>query len=259
MARLAITERLGRLAPRERRLVAILGGIFAFLVFIGLPVGLEAAVHSRRSEVDDLRAALEAVQAARGQVRERQAKKDSVTRRYAKRAPALAGLLEELARAQKLEVTDSVDRPDVPHGKKFTERSTTIHLKRSGMLPIAKFLESVETSGYAVTVSRLDIRRRAGEPDSYDVEVGVSAYDPRQRRAKGTAAARRPASSAGSRPGCRHEGATQDPRAEGRPSALLSLLPLRLSRAGRSRTTRSKIASCSRSTSNNARRGGDRS
>jgi general secretion pathway protein M len=28
-----------------------------------------------------------------------------------------------------------------------------------------------------VAVSRLNIRKRAGEPDSYDVEVGVSAYD----------------------------------------------------------------------------------
>ena len=97
--------------------------------------------------------------------------------RRAKRAPALAGFIEELARAQKLEVTDSVDRAEIPHGKKFTERATTIHLRKSGLLAIAKFLESVETSGYPVTVSQLDLRRRAGEPDSYDIEVSISAYD----------------------------------------------------------------------------------
>ena len=177
MARLAILERLGRLSPRERRMATILGGVVGALVFIGLPAGLEAAVISRRSEVAELRAALDAVQAARAQIRERQSKKDSIAARYLKRAPVLAGFVEELARAQKLEVTESVDRPEIPHGKKFTERSTTVHLKRSGMLPIAKFLESVEASGYPVTVSRLDVRRRAGEPDSYDVEVGISAYD----------------------------------------------------------------------------------
>ena len=74
-------------------------------------------------------------------------------------------------------MTDSVDRPDVPHGKKFVERSTTVHLKKSGLLPIAKFLETLETSGYPVEVSRLALRKRVGEQDSYDVEVGVSAYD----------------------------------------------------------------------------------
>jgi general secretion pathway protein M len=185
MARLAIVERFGRLNPRERRLATILGAVAAVLLFIGLPGGLEAAVISRRSDVADLRKALDAVQTARASIRERQSKKDSIAARYAKRAPVLAGFIEELAGAQKLEVTDSVDRAEVPHGKKFSERSTIVHLKRSGMLPIAKFLESVEGSGYPVTVSRLDVRKRAGEPDSYDVEVGISAYD----RVEGAAAA----------------------------------------------------------------------
>jgi general secretion pathway protein M len=177
MARLGFRERMGRLTPRERRLATILGGFFALVVFVGLPGGLEAAVVSRRSEVTDLRGALDAVRNARAQIRERQSKKDSIALRYAKKAPVLAGFIEELARAQKLEVTESQDRPEVPHGKKFSERSTTVRLKRSGMLPIAKFLESVETSGYPVIVSRLDLRKRAGEPDSYDAEVAISAYD----------------------------------------------------------------------------------
>jgi len=45
------------------------------------------------------------------------------------------------------------------------------------MLSIAKFMESVEKSNYPVALSRLNVRKRSGEPDSYDVEVGVSAYD----------------------------------------------------------------------------------
>jgi general secretion pathway protein M len=177
MARIAILDRYNRLSPRERRMASLLGVVVGALVFIGLPAALEAAVISRRSDVTELRAALDAVQAARGPIRERQSKKDSIAARYLKRAPVLAGFIEELARAQKLEVTDSVDRPEVPHGKKFSERSTTIHLKKSGLLPVSKFLESVEASGYPVTLSRLDMRKRAGEPDSYEVEVGISAYD----------------------------------------------------------------------------------
>jgi general secretion pathway protein M len=177
MARIAIKERLNRLNTRERRLALIVGSVLGVLLFVGLPAGLEFAVISRHADVTELRAALDAVQEKRAAIRERQSKKDSIASRYVKRAPVLAGFIEELARAQKLEVTDSVDRPEVPHGKKFSERSTTIHLRKSGMAPIAKFLESVETSGYPVTLSRLDLRKRAGEPDSYDVEVGVSAYD----------------------------------------------------------------------------------
>ena len=35
---------------------------------------------------------------------------------------------------QKLEVTDSTPLPDVPHGKRYTEHGTNIHLKKAGML-----------------------------------------------------------------------------------------------------------------------------
>ena len=80
----------------------------------------------------------------------------------------------------------------MPHGKQYVERNTVIHLKKSGMAPIAKFLEAIEKSGYPVAVTRLNIRKRAGEPDSYDVEVGVSAFDRTRDRAAPAAPRRTP-------------------------------------------------------------------
>ena len=117
------------------------------------------------------------MQDARGQVRERQARKDAIVQRYAKKAPSLAGFLEQTARQQKLEVTDSTPLPDVPHGKRYVEHGTNVRLKKTGMLALARFLESLEKSGYPVALTRLNIRKRSGEADSYDVDVGVSSYD----------------------------------------------------------------------------------
>ena len=171
-----LLDRLG-LNPRERRLVFLMLVVLTGLLIIALPVGLESLVHAREAYNQDLYAAISAVSGARGQVRDRQAKKDAIVSRYAKRAPALAGFLEQTARQEKLEVTDSVDRPEVPHGKRYVERASVVHLKKAGMYSIAKFLERVERSGYPIELSRLNIRKRAGEPDSYDVEVGISAYD----------------------------------------------------------------------------------
>ncbi|MFI5301232.1 MAG: hypothetical protein ACHREM_24370 [Polyangiales bacterium] len=162
---------------RERRLVSVLGLIFAVLDVIGIPIGMELLVRARRADNEELKQALSDVQEARGKLRDRQAKKDAIAARYSKRAPALAGYIEQSARALKLEVTDSVDRPDLPVGKRYIERSTTVHLKKAGMYAISKFLEGIEKSGNAVAVTRLGIRKRTGEPDSYDVEVGISAYD----------------------------------------------------------------------------------
>lgn len=173
---IAIFERWG-LNPREQRVATIAVFVLGAFVLLGLPAGLQTLVSSRRSQNEALYQALSAVNGARTQIRERQDRKASIANRYQKKAPQLAGFLGQTATANKLQVTDSVDRPEVPHGKKYNERTSVIHLKKAGMLPIAKFLEAVERSGYPIAVSRLDIKKRSGEPDSYDVEIGVSAFD----------------------------------------------------------------------------------
>jgi general secretion pathway protein M len=166
-----------QMSARERRAVGVLGFAGTVLLVLAVPFGLEAIVRSASSDNDELRQALADVQEARVSVRERQAKKDAIAFRYAKKAPSLAGYLEQEARQQKLEVTDSTPLPDTPHGKRYVEHGTSIHLKKTGMLPFARFLESIEKSGYPLAVTRLNVRKRSGENDSYDIEIGVSSYD----------------------------------------------------------------------------------
>lgn len=173
---LAIFERWG-LNPREQRVATIAVVVLGAVILLAIPASLQGLVSARRADNDQLRTTLQTVNGARAQIRERSARRDGIASRYRNKAPPLAAFLEQAARAQKLEVSDSVDRPDKPHGKQYVERNTVIHLKKAGMLHIAKFLEAIEKSGHPVVVSRLQIRRRSGEPDSYDVEIGVSAYD----------------------------------------------------------------------------------
>ncbi len=168
---------LERLNSRERRLVNGLGILLGCGLVLAVPIGLESVVHAREADNQELAAALTAVQDARAQVREHQEKKAALLQRYARKAPPLAGFLEQAAQVEKLEVENSDDRPEVPHGKRYVERSTNVHLKKAGLLPIVKFLEALEKSGYPIEVSRLALRKRLGEADSYDVEVGVTAYD----------------------------------------------------------------------------------
>jgi general secretion pathway protein M len=162
---------------RERKLVAVLGMVGGVLLLLAVPFGLEAIIHSARSDNDELRQALSDVQDARVRVRERQAKKDAIAARYARKAPALAGYLEQTARQEKLEVTESTPLPDVPHGKRYVEHGSNIRLKKTGMLALARFLEDLEKSGFPLSVARLNLRKRSGENDSYDVEVAVASYD----------------------------------------------------------------------------------
>lgn len=172
-----IFERWG-LNAREQRVATIAVYVFGVALLLLVPVGVQTLVASRRADNEELRNALVAVNGARGQLRERQARKDAIVARYRNKAPPLAGFIEQRASAQKLQVVNSFDRPEVTSpSKRYVERHTQISLKKSGMLAIAKFMEAIETSGHPVTVSQLKLRKRGGENDSFDVEMGLSAFD----------------------------------------------------------------------------------
>jgi general secretion pathway protein M len=169
---------------REQRNAIIVASSLGALVFLSIPASLVWFTSKLRDETTELRDAVEKVQSSRASILERKQKKDAIAARYRDKAPALDSFLEERAREQKLELSDAVGRPEVSIGKRYVERTTMVHLKKAGMGGISRWLESIVTSGKPVVISRLNIRRRTGEPDAYDLEVGVAAYD-RSEQPKG--------------------------------------------------------------------------
>jgi general secretion pathway protein M len=188
----SLRERVDKLEPRERRLLGILVAIFAAFVVLAGPVGLWNWVRGKRAENQDLRDLVEQIYDARASIAERKAKRDAILARYARPAPPLATFIEEAAKENGATAADTQDLPDVPHGKRYTERSTKVKIHKIHMLALAKTLEKIEQSGYPVAVTRLNLKPRSGEPDSYEVELAVSAFD---RKADAPAAAAAPAGS----------------------------------------------------------------
>jgi general secretion pathway protein M len=191
----SLSERLSRLEPRERRLLGIMGAVFAIMVFLAVPIAVAATVHGQASANEALREAITSIEDAREQVEKAQAVRDAVTRRYATPAPPLASFLARVAGEAQVDIPESQDRQAVPHGKRYTERSTKITLRKVGMLKLVRLMEKIETSGHPVSISSLDIRKRASEPDSFDVDMVVSAFDRKAPEPKKAEA--KPASSAG--------------------------------------------------------------
>jgi general secretion pathway protein M len=193
---MSLRERIGRLEPRERRLLNLMFVVFIVVVLVLIPLGLAAVVGARRSDNEQLRATVEAIESARQAVAEAEAQRDAIAARYRMPAPALASLLDGMARQSGIEIPESQDRAPTPHGKQFEERSTKILLRKVGMLGLAQFMERIEKSPYPVIVSRLNIRKRSTEPDSFDVEMIVSAFD-RKASEKKEPAANKPAKEQG--------------------------------------------------------------
>jgi general secretion pathway protein M len=174
---MSLSERLSRLEPRERRLLGILGAVFGVMMFLAIPIGIAAAVHGQASENDALREAITAIDDGREQISKANLARETVAQRYASPAPPLAAFLSKVAGEVQVEIPESQDRQAVPHGKRYTERSTKIVLRKLGMLKLIRLLERIETSGHPVAVSSLNIHKRSSEPDSFDVDMVVSAFD----------------------------------------------------------------------------------
>lgn len=172
-----LAERINQLEERERKLLLVLFGIFGAMVVLFVPLGLSLMLSSARDTNRALSEAILAVNDNRSLIEKRAAERKRVEERYARKAPQLAGFLAQMADQAGVDIPETQDRSTVPHGKKFDERSTQIRLRQVGMLGLANFMEKIEQSGYAVTISKLNIRSRSGKPDEYDVEMIVSAFD----------------------------------------------------------------------------------
>lgn len=174
---MTLADRIARLDAREQSLLN--GALVGLVVIIALllPVGLTVLAHSRRADNQALKDAADSINDSREQIDRAKLEKAVTVERYSKPAPPLAAFLSGLASESGVEIPESQDRQAVPHGKRYTERSTKLALHKVGMLKLSKFMERIEQSGMPVSISSLNVHKRGPDPDSYDVELVVSAYD----------------------------------------------------------------------------------
>lgn len=173
---MSLREQLTNMSPREQKLLTILGVVFGALIFLGIPAYIYAGLSEARERNEEMRALLERMNGASELLALRKRERMTLDLRYARPAPALASFIESAAAAYGLEIPESSDQPNV-EGKGYTERITVVKMRSVSLKPLVKMLEKIERSGHPVAITQLRIKTRASGPDSYDVRLGVSAYD----------------------------------------------------------------------------------
>ncbi len=171
-----LRARIDQLEERERKLLFVFFGLFAAMAVFGIPIAFSLVLSGDRDHNRALSESIAAVNDNRALIEKRAAERKRVEERYARKAPALAGFLAQMADQVGVEIPETQDRSTVPQGKRFEERATQIRLRNVGMLKLANFMEKIEQSGYPVSISKLNVRGR-GKPDEFDVEMIVSAFD----------------------------------------------------------------------------------
>jgi len=164
------------LNDRERKLVALLGGVFVILA-VGLSSWfITGAIGDIEDENSEIRTVLRDIARAEGLLAEREAQRAAAARLYDNPAPPLGSFLEEKARAagyeRPLEVTDQPDK--VAGG--FSRRHVRANLPGVGLKAAMELLTAVENSGYPVAIEQLHIDHFQGG-DRYNIKVGVFAFD----------------------------------------------------------------------------------
>lgn len=173
---MSLQDRIDALQPRERKLLALFATMFVVVAVLLIPIAVSAALSDKRSDNEELRETIERLFAERDKITEARELNEQVLNRYKVPAPQLAGFLDNQAKALSLGIPEFKDRPPVPIGKSYEERATEISLKKVSMRNLVLFLEKIAQASFPVSVTKINVRKRATESDEWDVAMTVSAY-----------------------------------------------------------------------------------
>lgn len=173
---MGLQERLDALQPRERRLLGIFVGLFIVIAVLLIPIGVSAMLAEKRTLNSQLREVIDRLLSERDDIHTRQAANERVLARYRSPTPPLAGLIDRYAKELEIDIPEFKDRPPVPQGKKYEERSTDITLKKVGMRKLVLFMEKIAKAPHPISVTRLNIKKRGTETDSWDAAMTITAY-----------------------------------------------------------------------------------
>jgi hypothetical protein len=173
---MSIQDRLASLEPRERRLVGVLVIVFAAMVMFSVPLGVSALLSDENEAHARLTEAIERLETEGDALREQQELQDALRKRYETAAPALAGFLSKAASASSLAIPESKPESPIGHGKRYEERPTAISFRKVDLVSLVKFMERVSGGSEPIGITKLNVRKRGAEPNSYDVQMTVSAY-----------------------------------------------------------------------------------
>lgn len=173
---MSIQDRLASLEPRERRLVGVLVIVFGVMLVLAVPLGVSALLSDENEAHAQLTEAIERLETEGDAIREQHDLQEALLRRYETPAPALAGFLSKAASASTLAIPESKPESPIGHGKRYEERPTAISFRKVGLLALVKFMERVSGGTEPIGITKLNVRKRGPDADSYDVQMTVSAY-----------------------------------------------------------------------------------
>ena len=174
-----------RLAPRERRLVVLVGLTTLACVFGLLIMQVQDGLAAIRAKNAETQAALHTLTQNRAEILAHRSAPGDAAATIGDEAPRLATYLETIANEVGIQIPESTERPPTTKGK-FLERTVEVKLRGLSVEQLANFLAKVETQSPIVVTQRLFVKRSSFSQDGKldAVELTVGTYE-RARKDKG--------------------------------------------------------------------------
>lgn len=174
----AIKERFSNLTDRERILVIAFASVFCVTIAAVSFALVKKKTGDLKSTIEENALVLTELKENREELSDKIRMKEQEEARFENPAPPLLGLLEKLGGEAGIDIPESRDLPDEAIGKKWTHKSVEIRLRKIGLDSLVHFMVKIknENRTYPLAVTKMNIKKRAGEPNSYDIQMTVSTY-----------------------------------------------------------------------------------
>ena len=183
----AFRDRFERLSQSERTLVLTAAGMFVVLVSLLGGFFITERLSTLEERNAAMRQALRDLESHRDAYLRAKSKSVQLESRLNRPPIKLQGYLEQAAKEVGVEIPEQNERPPTPVGKRFTERTVELRLRKVKLDQLANFLKRVETGPNLVQVTQLSVRTRDDKHQELDVEMTVSTWEHAPKEKPGAA------------------------------------------------------------------------
>jgi type II secretory pathway component PulM len=173
---------LGRLSPRERLMIGGLGVALLLGVVVAVGYTIQSGLEEIEEHNGEMRRALKDLDQHKDGFLVQKQRIAALEVRMSRTPLELNRFVETAASAVGVSIAESGEMAPVT-GERYVQRGVEIKLRKVSIEQLAKLMKELENSPHIVQVTRLSVNTRWNQHQDLDVELTVSTFERKERRA----------------------------------------------------------------------------
>ena len=176
-------DRWERMAPREQRLLMLLGLTAVVLVLIGTAAYVQRGLARLEEQNEAMRGAIELIENNRDEYLAQKSRRADPVTLIGANAPPLLTYLETISQEVGVQIPESREGEPDKRGK-FVEKTMAVTLRGISLTELGSLLEKIETKSPIIVVQRLEVKTVYNQQDKLDAELTVATYETAKKEKK---------------------------------------------------------------------------